>query len=97
MPRRDAWCCRSSIVGRITRPVFLIHDRHHPIVPVGRARALRQALKKQGNAPEYLEVTGTFTQGVLAARAPVFQQIHEFLNASRYDFDVKIGSPRVVD
>lgn len=79
----------------ITKPVLLIQDPHDAGGESGVASALRSALTRAGNPPEYLEITGEFARGLPRARLQVLTKIQEFFVMNIYDFGVKIGPLKV--
>lgn len=82
----------SRDVAKLTTPVLLIQNPEHPDRPIGPVRELRDTLAARKVTAEYFEISRQFDSGPLMARAPVFVRIGEFLNASLYDFHVRIGN-----
>ncbi len=78
-----------------TKPVLLLQDPYDAGGEAGVSSALRSALSKAGNPPEYLEISGEFTRGLPKARLQAWTKVQEFMMISLYDFDVKIGIPKV--
>jgi pimeloyl-ACP methyl ester carboxylesterase len=79
----------------ITKPVLLIQDPEDEGGETGVAGAMRSALTRAGNPPDYLEITGEFTRGLPRARLQVLTAIQEFFVVNIYEFGVKIGPLKV--
>jgi dipeptidyl aminopeptidase/acylaminoacyl peptidase len=79
----------------ITKPVLLIQDPEDAGGEAGTAGAMRSALTRAGNPPEYLAITGEFTRGLPKARLQVLTAIEEFFVVNIYEFGVKIGPLKV--
>jgi dipeptidyl aminopeptidase/acylaminoacyl peptidase len=79
----------------ITKPVLLIQDPRDLDGEAGESGALRSALSHTNNPADYLETTGAFTRGLPEARTEVFAKIEDFFDQNLYDFNVKVGEPKV--
>mgnify|MGYP001549286314 CR=1 FL=1 len=75
----------------LTQPVFFLHDPGNLAAPIAPVRMLRETLRRRKTAPEYFELSPLYAQGDPAIRANAFLRIARFINASFYDYDVKIG------
>jgi acetyl esterase/lipase len=81
-------------IDRFTSPIFLLHDPHNPISPVQRVKNFSRTVTRQGNHAEFMELPPLFGRGLLAARAPVFEQIGDFLHKHLEESRPVASTPR---
>jgi pimeloyl-ACP methyl ester carboxylesterase len=93
--RRLAALSPAQHADEITKPVLLIQDPEDAGGEAGAADALRSALTRAGNPPEYLAITGEFARGLPKVRLQVLTAIEEFFVVNVYEFGVKIGPLKV--
>jgi acetyl esterase/lipase len=79
----------------ITKPILLIQDPLDLDGEAGESKALRSALSHTNNPADYLETTGAFNRGLPGARTEVYAKMEDFFNDNLYDFNVKVGVPKV--
>jgi pimeloyl-ACP methyl ester carboxylesterase len=82
--------------GALTKPVFFLQDPARTDLGQGAARELREQLHRRDIDAEYLELRGGLAATDPAARAELFGRLGEFLDATMYDFGVKIGELKEV-
>jgi len=80
---------------QLTAPVLLIQDPYDVSGEAGESSALRSALARVGRPADYYETTGEFTRRLPVASTRVFSRMEDFFNLNLYDFNVKVGVPKV--
>ncbi|HZP58678.1 MAG TPA: alpha/beta fold hydrolase [Opitutaceae bacterium] len=78
------------------QPVFIIQNLEGSVAEEAQAAELRDAMEKYSAPRAYLGINRAFDDGVPGARVAVYSRIGEFLNLTLYDFQVKLGTVKIL-
>ncbi len=79
----------------LAKPLLIIQDEDDPYLRFENAVALRKKAAGKDLEVDVVKLEEAYRTGDAGARARVFNQILEFLNANIYNYDVKVGPVEV--